>query len=208
MGATGKDYYDQVKEIAVEGISLIVKNLPKAARNPLDIDARVALGLGTDLGGYAIMIGGTNGAHLGSFSLTDVIPHGRACAVLNPYYSVLFAPAIQDQLKSLGEIFKQEGYLSDDMSDLDGRQLGETVASGMIAFSKSIGFPVNLREAGVTPAHIARMIEAAKNPQLESKLNNMPIPMDPGRGDIDRYMKSVLDAAFAGDFSLIPMMPW
>jgi len=30
------------------------------------------------------MIGGTNGAHLTSFSLIDVLTHGRACAMLNP----------------------------------------------------------------------------------------------------------------------------
>jgi len=28
-------------------------------------------------GGYAIMIGGTNGGHLTSFSLVDLLPHGR-----------------------------------------------------------------------------------------------------------------------------------
>ncbi len=93
MGATGHDYYEKVKEIAVEGIKLIVENLPKAISDPMDLNARVALGYGTDLGGYAIMIGGTNGGHLGSFSLVDVLSHGRACAVLNPYYTVLFAPA-------------------------------------------------------------------------------------------------------------------
>ncbi len=52
MGATGKDYYDKVEEIAVSGISLIVENLPKAIADPSDIGAREALGIGTDLGGY------------------------------------------------------------------------------------------------------------------------------------------------------------
>jgi len=51
------------------------------------------------------------------------------------------------------------------------------------------------------------MITAAKNPQLESKLKNMPTPMDPSRGDVDKYMRPVLEAAFTGDFSLIKTMP-
>lgn len=206
MGATGQDWYDRMREIAVEGISLIVESLPAAMRNPMDLDARTALGLGTDLGGYAIMIGGTNGAHLGSFSLVDVLTHGRACAVLNPYYTVLFAPAIQNQLRTVGAIFKEAGFISEDLDAVEGRELGEAVARGMIAFSRSIDFPVTLEEAGATRAHIERMIMAAKNPQLESKLKNMPTPMDPSKGDVDTYMRPLLEAAFSGDFSLIQTM--
>ncbi|MCD6307786.1 MAG: iron-containing alcohol dehydrogenase, partial [Candidatus Latescibacteria bacterium] len=203
MGATGKDYFDRAEEIAVEGVSLIVEYLPKAIASPSDIDARTALGYGTDLGGYAIMIGGTNGGHLGSFSLVDVLSHGRACAVLNPYYTVLFSPAIQKQLRAVGAVFAEAGFIDGDPGSLDGRELGEAVAAGMIEFSKSIGFPVTLEEAGATQEHIDRMIAAAKNPQLESKLKHMPIPMDPAKGDVDTAMRSVLDAAFTGDFSLI-----
>ena len=206
MGATGQGWYEKMEEIAVEGVSLIVESLPTALKDPMDLDARTALGLGTDLGGYSIMIGGTNGAHLGSFSLVDVLTHGRACAVLNPYYTVLFAPAIQSQLRTIGAVFKQAGFISEDLDALEGRELGETVARGMIGFSKSIEFPVTLQEAGATRAHIDRMIAAAKNPQLESKLKNMPTPMDPAKGDVDTYMLPVLEAAFSGDFSLIKTM--
>ena len=206
MGAAGQVYYDRLKEIVIEGISLIVESLPEALKDPKNLDARIRLGLGTDLGGYSIMIGGTNGGHLGSFSLVDILTHGRACAVLNPYYTVLFSPAIQDQLRTVGEVFRRAGFITENLGNLEGRALGEAVARGMIAFSKSIAFPITLREAGATRAHIDRMIEAAKNPQLESKLKNMPTPMDPSRGDVETYMKPVLEAAFTGDFSLIKTM--
>ena len=56
------------------------------ARTPLyppGVRARTALGLATDLGGYAIMLGGTSGAHLTSFSLVfstaSAIFLGRGC---------------------------------------------------------------------------------------------------------------------------------
>ena len=195
-----------MKEIAIEGISLIIESLPEALKDPMDIDARIALGLGTDLGGYSIMIGGTNGAHLGSFSLVDILTHGRACAILNPYYTVLFSPVIQDQLRTVGALFRDAGYITENLDNLKGRALGEAVARGMIAFSRKIHFPVTLSEAGATRAHIDRMIDAAKNPQLESKLKNMPTPMDPSKGDVDTYMMPVLEAAFTGDFSLIKTM--
>ena len=66
--------------------------------------------------------------------------------------------------------------------------------------------PSTLGEAGATEKHIDRMITAAKNPQLASKLMNMPTPMDPSKGDVDNYMKPVLDAALTGDFSGIKTM--
>jgi len=74
----------------------------------------------------------------------------------------------------------------------------------MIAFSKDMNFPTTLKEAGATPEHIQRMLTAAKNPQLKSKLQNMPTPMDPEKGDVDRLMSPVLEASFSGDLSLIP----
>jgi alcohol dehydrogenase len=204
IGSTGKDYSNKVSEIASLGIKLIVENLPEALRNSNNLKARHALGLGTDLGGYSIMVGGTNAGHLGSFSLIDVLTHGRACAILNPYYTVLFSDAIQDQLKSVGKIYHRAGYITENIAALDGRALAEAVARGMIELSKSIDFPTTLKAAGTTIAHLEKMLKAAKDPQLKMKLQNMPVPMDVSAGDIDCLMKPTLEAAFNGDLSLIP----
>lgn len=204
MGSTGKDYYNKVSEIAYLGIKMLVDNLPRAVKNGNDLDARYALGLGTDLGGYSIMVGGTNGGHLGSFSLVDILSHGRACAILNPYYTVLFSPVIQDQLKRVIEIYLKTGFIRKNVKSLEGRELAETVAKGMIELSRNIGFPATLKEAGATKEHVDRMINAAKDPQLKMKLQNMPIPMDAAVGDIDKLMKPTLKAAYTGDISSIP----
>jgi len=204
MGATGKDYYQRVSEVAYTGMKLIVDALPKALENGEDLEARTALGLGTDLGGYSIMLGGTNGGHLGSFSLVDILPHGRACAILNPYYTVLFSSAIQDQLQKVSKIYAEAGFMSEEETKLTGRKLAEAVARGMIEFSRSIDFPTTLKEAGATEAHIEKMIKAAKDPQLKMKLQNMPLPMDAEAGDVDKLMKPTLEAAYTGDLSLIP----
>lgn len=203
MGAKGSDY-ERIKEVAQVCIKLIIYGLQRVKRERRDIEGRVALGLGTDLGGYAIMLGGTSGPHLGSFSLVDILSHGRACALLNPYYTVLFAPVIEDQLRTVGAIFKEAGYIQDDLDSLEGRPLGLAVARGMIAFAKDLNFPTTLQEAGASPSHIERMLIAAKNPQLKMKLQNMPTPMDAEKGDVDRLMKPVLEAAFSGDLNLIP----
>jgi len=203
MGASGSSY-EKVKEVAELCIRLVVYGLQKIKKDKKDLEGRIALGLGTDLGGYSIMLGGTGGPHLGSFSLIDILSHGRACALLNPYYTVLFAPVIQDQLKGVSAIFKEAGYIKKEINNLSGRKLGLAVANGMIAFAKDLNFPTNLKEAGATKEHIERMLAAAKNPQLKMKLQNMPTPMDAEKGDVDRLMKPVLEAAFSGDLSLIP----
>ena len=208
LGATGEDY-KKMKEIATLGINLIVNNLSSAIKNGNDMEAREALGLGTDLGGYSIMIGGTSGAHLTSFSLVDVLSHGRACAIMNPYYTVFFSPSIQDQLQVIGEIYHGAGYIKEDISGLSGRDLGQAVAEGMVALSRDIGFPTTLGEVeGLTDAHIKQAITAAKDPQLEMKLKNMPVPLAGSslaetERMVDDYMAPILEAAKTGDFSKI-----
>jgi alcohol dehydrogenase class IV len=203
MGTSGPAF-EKVRDVAELCLRLVVYGLQKIKKDKKDGEGRTALGLGTDLGGYAIMLGGTSGPHLGSFSLIDILSHGRACALLNPYYTVLFAPVVPNQLRIAADVFKEAGYISGDIQKLSGRGLGVAVAKGMIAFAKDLQFPITLKEAGATREHIDRMLTAAKNPQLKMKLQNMPTPMDAEKGDVDRLMKPVLEAAYTGDLNLIP----
>ncbi|HOZ45175.1 MAG TPA: iron-containing alcohol dehydrogenase [Candidatus Hydrogenedentes bacterium] len=203
-GAAGASL-DRVWRVSLTGIDLIVRHLKRACEAPDDLGAREALGLGTDLGGYAIMIGGTNGAHLTSFSLVDVLSHGRACAMMNPYYTVFFAPAIEDQLRAVGAIYGNAGYGRIDLRRLRGRDLGLAVAEAMLAHARDLGFPTMLSEVpGFSDAHIERALEAAKSAKLEMKLRNMPVPLSAER--VDDYLGPVLEAARTGDFDLVRNM--
>jgi alcohol dehydrogenase class IV len=200
--AVGKPDYDRAAAVAREGIGLVVNYLPRVMAQPRDVEGREALGLATDLGGYAIMIGGTNGAHLTSFSLVDVLPHGRACGMLNPYWTVFFAPAIEAPLRLVGGIYRDAGYTGADIERLRGRDLGVAVAEAMIAFEQAAGFPTRLADVpGFTAEHSARALAAAKNPQLKSKLENMPVAMTAEM--VDDYMGPVLEAARTGDLNVI-----
>jgi alcohol dehydrogenase len=72
----------------------------------------------------------------------------------------------------------------------------------MAELARSVGFPTTLDEVeGFGDEHVARMLTAAKDPALASKLQGMPIPMKPD--EVDRYMGPVLEAARTGDFGLI-----
>ncbi|MFO7975185.1 MAG: iron-containing alcohol dehydrogenase [Candidatus Hydrogenedentota bacterium] len=200
-GASGKTL-EAVRPVSLSGIELLVTHVKDACAEPENLDAREAIGLGTDLGGYAIMLGGTNGAHLTSFSLVDLLPHGRACALMNPYYTVFFAPAIEDKLREVGEIYKTAGYTKANLSSLHGRDLGMAVAEAMVNLSRDIGFPTTLEEVpGFTSAHIERALSAAKSPKLAMKLKNMPVPLTSEQ--VDDYMGPVLEAARTGEFDVI-----
>ena len=192
-------------QVCLTGIELIVSNLKTVVAEPENLIAREAIGLGTDLGGYAIMLGGTNGAHLNSFSMTDILSHGRACALMNPYYVVFFSPAIEDRIRKVCAIFSKAGYITDNTDKLSGRELGVSLAKGMFALSKEVGFPTTLSEvAGFSDEHIERCLQAAKNPKLDSKLKNMPVPLT--ASTIDTYMKPILLAAKTGNLDLIKNM--
>ena len=193
---------ERIYDIARECVSLVVEYLPRAFKDPVDLEAREALGLATDLGGYAIMIGGTNGPHLTSFSLVDIMSHGHATGMLLPYYTVFFAPAIQGPLKMLAEVFTQAGIASKEITMLSGRELALEVARSMIRFSSDIGFQTTLLQVeGYSRVYMERALEAAKNPQLKMKLENMPVPLDAGQ--VERYLRPVLMAAETGNLEII-----
>jgi alcohol dehydrogenase class IV len=148
------------------------------------------------------MIGGTNGGHLTSFSLVDILAHGRAGAIMNPYYTVFFAPAIEEPLRLVGSIYRRAGLTRADIEKLQGRELGIAVAEAMFELARRIGFPIRLNEVpGYSQAHIDRALIAAKNPQLKMKLQNMPVPLTADM--VDEYMRPVLEAARDGDLSAI-----
>jgi len=201
-GAVGRPYYSKMEEVAGTGIALAVKYLPRTIENPRDKEAREALCLATDLGGYAIMIGGTNGGHLTSFSLVDILSHGRACAIMNPYYTVFFAPAIEETLQLVGKIYQEAELTKADIENLKGRELGIAVAEAMFELARRIGLPTRLSEVkGFSQNHIDRALTAAKNPQLKMKLQNMPVPLTAEMVDV--YMGPVLKAATDADLTII-----
>ena len=79
------------------------------------------------------------------------------------------------------------------------------LAEAMTAHSRDLGLPTTLAEVcGFSEAHIDRALAAAKNPKLESKLRNMPVPL--AADTVETYMRPVLEAAKSGDFGLVRNM--
>lgn len=198
----GEGYVHLAKLVDV-GLPLILRSAPRLLLERANLEVREELGLASDLGAMAIMLGGTNGPHLTSFSLVSLASHGRACAILVPYYTAFFAPAITPQLQVVAGILADFGYLSPRAAELEGRELGLAVAGAMLEFLERLGYPTSLGELpGFTESYIERALRAAADPQLSMKLKNMPIPF--GNDDLEKYMRPLLEAAAAGDLSLVP----
>jgi hypothetical protein len=124
---------------------------------------------------------------------------------MNPYYAVFFAPAIEKQIRLAGNIFKKYGYISENLDDLKGRELGIAFAKGMIAFGKAIRAPATLAELPRwNDAYVDKILTAAKDPQLDMKLKNMPVPLTAAK--VDEYMGPIIRAAVNGDLSLIKIL--
>ncbi len=192
----------KIEEVCLCGIDLIISGFAEMADDEKNLEAREKIAIGTDLGGYAIMLGGTNGPHLNSFSLVKYLTHGRACAILLPYYTVFFSPAVEDRVRKTGSVYKKFGFIDEDLGLLSGSELGKVVAKGMMAFNESIGFPTRLSEVnGIEKSALTKTLQAAQDPQLESKLQNMPIPLK--ADSVEKLMGSVLNAAWDGDLSKI-----
>jgi alcohol dehydrogenase len=200
-----KEKYDLLADITETALELTVMYAPRVIKDPKDMEAREAIGMATDLGGYAIMLGGTHGPHMTSFSLVDLTGHGTACGLMNPYYAVFFAPAIEKQLLLAGNVFKKYGFIHENLESLKGRDLGTAFAKGMIAFSKAINAPTTLKELPKwNDSYIEKIITAAKDPQLDMKLKNMPVPLT--AASVDEYMGPIIRAAVNGDISGIKSM--
>ena len=192
--------FELKKELAETAIDLVLTYAPKLKEDLQDEKAREAIGLATDLGGYAIMVGGTSGAHLTSFSLVDLVAHGTACGIMNPYYAVFYSLAIQPQLLSVGNVLKKHGFIDADLETLHGRDRAVAVSEGLIAFGKSIGAPTKLSDLkGYSEKYTEQILEAAKDPQLSMKLQNMPIPMT--AADVEPYMRPIIEGAVVGDLT-------
>jgi len=200
-----KEKYDLAATITETALELAVHYAPLVVKDTTNMEARKAIGLSTDLGAYAIMVGGTHGPHMTSFSLVNLIGHGTACGIMNPYYAVLFAPAIERQLALAVKVLSKYGYIRENPENLSGRELALAFAGGMVAFAGAIGAPSTLKELpGWNDSYVEKILEAAKDPQLEMKLKNMPVPL--GLAEVDGYLGPVIRAAVSGDFSLVKTM--
>ncbi len=112
---------------------------------------------------------------------------------MNPYYTVFFAPAIEDQLQAVAGIFRSAGYLHTDLERLHGRALGTAVAEAMLALSTDVGYPTTLRQVpGFSEAHIQRALQCGEKPAVSGEIAGH------AGADVREDRGRVYDADFTG----------
>ena len=122
--------------------------------------------------------------------------------MMNPYYTVFYAPAIEEPLKIIGASLEKAGTLAAGATDAKAREAGLAVAEAIRKFETKVSIPTTLGEvSGFGNHHIDRALTAAKNPQLKMKLQNMPVPLTAEM--VDEYMGPVLEAGKTGDLNLV-----
>jgi len=157
-------------EWAVQAVRLIRDNLPRAFRDPNDVNVRERLCAAATIGGMQIADRPTSLPHLGSFSFYGQVPHGIAASMLLPpfwrYY--LAEPKAAERTMLLADIFP---------SDAPQKSPEDVVSAAAAFIAKYSGVP----KLSALPCFDAAMVDriasdAVKNPM---KLASAPRPVPP-----------------------------
>ena len=157
-------------EWALQAVRLIRDNLPRAIRDPNDIDAREALCAAATIGGMQIAERPTSLPHLGSFSFYGQVPHGIAASMLLPpfwrYY--LAEPKAAERTMLLADIFPSAAP----------QKTPEAVVDAAAAFISTYSGAQKLSDLPCFDADMVAKIasHAVKNPM---KLASAPRPVAP-----------------------------
>jgi alcohol dehydrogenase class IV len=168
---------------ALQGIRLIVENLPRVIKDGNDHDARSAMAAAACLGGMVIRYKSTGLPHLCSFSWFGRISHGEAVASLLPacwdYY--LGNPAVGERTMLLADIFPGE--------------TPEEVVAAYCQFVYGLGLPNKL---SAYPDLSFELMELTASSAAENKmkLELAPRPVDPAQSK--EILSSILHKAYNG----------
>jgi alcohol dehydrogenase len=136
---------------ALEGISLIARNLETAHRDGSDRVAREAMSLGALMGGIALQGKMVYGHSIGYTIATRFrLPHGVSCGIPLPYVVSNYAVACGPKMRSLASAFGVEG-------SGDPGSLGLEVARKAMELVRALGFPTTLKGLGVAREDLAAL---------------------------------------------------
>jgi alcohol dehydrogenase class IV len=169
--------------IALEGMYLIQKYLPRAYADGKDLDARAGMLAAASMGATAFQkgLGAVHAiAHpVGSWFDTH---HGLTNAVILPYVMKFNRAAIAGKCEEIGRLLNLPGANFD------------AVLAWTLGFRKQLGVPNSLAEIGVDVRNAAVIgSEAAIDPSASGN----PIPVDAAK------LEKIFRAAVAGDMGMV-----
>ncbi|MHA1819436.1 MAG: iron-containing alcohol dehydrogenase family protein [Promethearchaeota archaeon] len=186
---------NDINQRALLSIELVFKWLKTAANDPKNEDAREMMAIASLLGGTVIggeRFKGTGGPHMNSFSWASFMEHGKATAIMLPYYIVYYGKneKVKQKLEPIADLLKikKEG------------DIGRNVAEALLKWYKDMEFPTKLSEVdGWEDKYIDKAIKDASQNAMKLEAMPNPVPLD----KVDEVLRPILMAARDGDLSKI-----
>jgi len=160
---TGKRNQPIVDMLALEGIKLLINNLPKFLKNKQDFDAAMNLMLASYYSGISLANSGLGLVHALSRPFGGIynLPHGMVCAILLPYVT---RENINFNLKRYAKIGIAMGFdrsLSEDV-------LAQKVVDKIFELNDFLGIPKDFKMFNIPKEDIDKIIEDAKGGSMQN----------------------------------------
>lgn len=156
-----------VENLALEGIRIIVKNLPKALENGNDMEARSQMAWADTLGGLTNSNAGVTLPHGLGMQVGGHCPqvtHGQALAAFYPAFTRYTYPAAVEKFAAVGRIFNPELCIRDNAS------AAAQCCEEIDGFLKRIGLWISYKDLGVSMEDIREIADCGQ--VLGDYLNN------------------------------------
>jgi len=131
--------------LAMQAIRMIAENLPRAAANGRDEEARLQLQLAATMAGWAF-----SGAHVAlvhgmahTLGMLYGVPHGAACGIILPAVMRFNVDFATDKLALVAQA------LGVDTAGMEKRAAALSAADAIESLMKEVGHPMRLSEVGV-----------------------------------------------------------
>jgi alcohol dehydrogenase class IV len=156
-------YHPMSQGIAVEGMRLVIENLPRAYATPDDMDARANMMSAAMMGATAFQKGlGAIHALSHPIGAMHHTHHGTTNAVCMPAVLRLNAPAIRDRFDAVAGYLGVDGGFEGFCAFVDG-------------FNEGFGIPKHLSGLGVSDPDIDRLVKGALS---DPSCGGNPVPLD------------------------------
>ncbi len=160
---------DWLEPMSLEGIGLILENLPRLKLNLSDLGAREKMSLASAYGGIGITYKGTGLPHGFSYCFKDLLPHGSAVALTMVPSWRFYLPAVEAKTRKLAPGFGVE-------PNLPLPELGEAVFDRFHQFLRALGHPMSLQEVSAVDDRVLQdMVQSVL--RTPAKLTNAPRPI-------------------------------
>lgn len=154
--------------LALYGMPLAARALPRAYADGTDIAAREEMALASLLSGVCLANAGLGAAHGIAAALGCLygIPHGIACAILIPHVMRLNCEVVPGRFAAVGR-----GLTGREGSD---GEMADAAVTFVTRLAEGIGIPMDLKQYGIPAADAGRIAEAVST----SSMSGNPLPMD------------------------------